>query len=84
MRSPKINRLLPIYKYCATEVDIQSETNIRPETKKTHYGRQATILKVTSLKINRLLPIYISVVPLKFGVHIQSQTKVRIQKQKIV
>ena len=29
-----------------------------------------------SLKINRLLPIYISILPLKFGVDIQSQTKV--------
>ena len=29
-----------------------------------------------SLKINRLLTIYISIVPLKFGVDIQSQTKV--------
>ena len=29
-----------------------------------------------SLKINRLLPVYISILPLKFGVDIQSQTKV--------
>ena len=36
-----------------------------------------------SMKINRLLPIYISIVPLKFGVDIQSQTKVRVQKPKI-
>ena len=35
-----------------------------------------------SLKINRLLPIYISIVPLKFGVDIQSQTKVRVRKPK--
>ena len=41
-----------------------------------------TILKVTSLKINRLLPIYTSIVPLKFGVDIQSQTKVRVRKPK--
>ena len=37
----------------------------------------AAILKVTSLKINRLLPIYISIVPLKFEVDIQSQSKVK-------
>ena len=37
---------------------------------------------MTSLKINRILPIYISIVPLKFGVDIQSQTKVRVRKLK--
>ena len=50
---------------------------------KIQYGRQAAILKVTSLKINRLLPIYLSIVPLKFAVDIQSQTKVRVRKPKI-
>ena len=34
------------------------------------------------LKINRLLPIYISIVPLKFEVDIQSQSKVRVRKRK--
>ena len=51
--------------------------------RKIQYGRQAAILKMTLLKINRLLPIYISIVPLKFGVDIQSQTKVRVWKPKI-
>ena len=36
-----------------------------------------------SLKINRLLPIYISTLPLKFGVDIQSQSKVSPENQKI-
>ena len=35
---------------------------------------------MTLLKINRLLPIYISIVPLKFEVDIQSQSKVRVWK----
>ena len=35
-----------------------------------------------SLKINRLLPIYISILPLKFGVDIQSQTKVSLEIKK--
>ena len=39
---------------------------------KIQYGRQVAILKMTLLKINRLLPIYISIVPLKFEVDIQS------------
>ena len=37
---------------------------------------------MTLLKINRLLPIYISIVPLKFEVDIQSQSKVRVRKPK--
>ena len=51
--------------------------------RKIQYGRQAAILKMTSLKINRLQPIYISIVPLTFGVDIQSQSKVRVWKPKI-
>ena len=45
-------------------------------------GCQAAILKMTSLKIDRLLPIDISIMPLKFGVDIHSQTKVRVRKPK--
>ena len=37
---------------------------------------------MTLLKINRLLPIYISIVLLKFEVDIESQTKVRVRKPK--
>ena len=48
----------------------------------TLYGRQAAILKMMLLKINGLLPIYISIVPLKFEVDIQSQSKVRVRKPK--
>ena len=33
-------------------------------------------------KINRLQPIYISIVPVKFEVDIQSQSKVRVRKPK--
>ena len=37
---------------------------------------------VKLLKINRLLPIYISILPLKFGVDIQSQSKVSPETKK--
>ena len=47
---------------------------------KIQYGCQAAIFNMTSLKINRLLPIYILL--LKFGVNIQSQPKVRVRKPK--
>ena len=50
--------------------------------RKIQYGHQAAILKMTLLKIKMLLPIYISIVPLKFEVDIQSQTKVRVWKPK--
>ena len=98
MRSLKINRLLPIYISIVPlkfGVDIQSQTKVRVRKPKNpiwpqgsqniQFGCQAAILKVTSLKINRLLPIYIyiSIVPLNFGVDIQSRTKVRVRKQKI-
>ena len=45
-------------------------------------GSAIAILKMTSLKVNRLLPIYISIVPLKFEVDIQSQSKIRVWKPK--
>ena len=63
-------------------VDIQSQTKVKSGNQKFQYGCLAAILKLTLLKINRLLHIYISIVPLKFGVDIQSQTKVRVWKPK--
>ena len=39
-------------------------------------------IQLTLLKINRLLHIYIYIVPLKFGVDIQGQIKVRVWKPK--
>ena len=50
---------------------------------KIQYGCQAAILKLMLLKIKRLLPIYISIVRLKFEVDAHSQTKVRVWKAKI-
>ena len=48
--------------------------------RKSQNDHQAAILKMTSLKINSLLPIYVSIVPLQFGVDFQSQSKVRVWK----
>ena len=50
--------------------------------RKIQYGCQAAILKMTLLKINKPLPIYISIVPLNFEVDIQSQRKVSVWKPK--
>ena len=79
MRPLKINISILSLKF---GVDIQSQTKVSPETKNFQYSRQVAILKVMSLKINRLQPICTSIVPLKFGVDIQSQTKVRVWKPK--
>ena len=89
-----MNRLLPtttIDMHMKFEIEIPKQTWLTlrkpchlqsPENQKIQYGCQAAILKMTLLKINRLLPIYISIVPLKFGVDMQSQTKGRVWKPK--
>ena len=72
------------------KLQFQSKLNIRfgnhascrVQKPKNKYGHQAAILNMTSLKINRLLPKYISIARLMFGVDIQSQTKVRVWKPK--
>ena len=61
------------------EFIFKAKLKLESGNQKIQYGRQAAILKLTSLKINRLLPIYISIVPLKFGVDIHSQTKVSLE-----
>ena len=47
---------------------------------KIQYGRQAAILKVTSLKINRLLPIATNNMHMKFEIEIPKQTWVTLRK----
>ena len=49
---------------------------------KIPYGWQAAILKVTWLKIKRLSPIHTSDVQVRFGLDIQSQTKIKVRKPK--
>ena len=64
------------------EFIFKAKLKLEPGNQTIQYGCQVTILKLTSLKIIRLLPIYISTVPLKFRVDIHSQTKVRVWKPK--
>ena len=64
------------------EFIFKAKLKLESGNKKIQYGCQAAILKLTSLTINRLLPIYVSTVPLKFRGDIQSQTKVRVRKPK--
>ena len=57
----------------------KAKLKLESGNQKIQYGCQAAILEITLLKINRLLPIYISIVPLKFKVDIQSLSKVRVR-----
>ena len=73
-----------IWVLCHLSLQLIFKAKLKLESwnQKFQYGCLSAILKLTLLKINRLLHIYISIVPLKFGVDIQSQTKVRVWKQK--
>ena len=64
------------------ELIFKAKLKLESGNQNIQYACQAAILKLTSLKINRFLPIYISIVPLKFGVDIHSQTEVRVWKPK--
>ena len=64
------------------ELIFKAKLKLESGNQKIQYGCQAAILKLTLLKINKLLHIYISIVLLKFGVDIQSQSKVRVWKPK--
>ena len=58
----------------------KAKLKLESGNQKIEYVCLAASLQLTLLKINRLLHIYISIVQLKFGVDIQSQTKVRVWK----
>ena len=64
--------------HLSLQLIFNAKLKLESGNQKFQYGCLAAILKLTLLKINRLLHIYISVVPLKFGVDIQSQTKIRV------
>ena len=68
--------------HSSLQLIFKSKLKLESGNQKFQYGCLAAILKLTLLKINRLLHIYISIVPLKFEVDIQSQSKVRVRKPK--
>ena len=68
--------------HLSLELIFKAKLKLESGNQKIQYGCLAAILKLKFLKINRLLHIYISIVLLKFGVDIQSQTKVRVWKPK--
>ena len=81
----KINRLLPytlVMCYWSLDLIFKAKQKLESGNPKIQYGRQAAILEVTLLKINGLLTMDTNDVAVKFGLDIQSQTKVRVPKPK--
>ena len=68
--------------HLSLELIFKAKLKLESGNQKIQYGCLVAILKLTWLKINRLLHIYISIVPLKFKVDIQSQSKFRVRKPK--
>ena len=68
--------------HLSLELIFKAKLKLESGNQKIQYGCLAAISKLTLLKINRLLHIYISIVLLKFVVDNQSQTKLRVWKPK--
>ena len=77
----KITELLTTHTQlmCSWSLDFMFNAKLKLQSRnlKIQYGCQSAILKVTLLKINRLLSIETSNLLLKFALDIQSQTKVK-------
>ena len=58
----------------------KAKLQLESGTPKIQYGRQAAILKVTSLKINRLLPMATINIHMKFEIEIPKQTWLTLRK----
>ena len=64
--------------HLSLELIFKAKLKLESGNQKIQYGCLAAILKLTLLKINRLLHKYISIVLLKFGIDNLSQTKVTV------
>ena len=65
---------------CYWSLDLIFKAKQELESGKIQEGHQATILKVTSLKINRLLPMATNNMHMKFQIEIPKQTWVMLRK----
>ena len=61
-------------------LDIQSQTKVRVQKPKKNQDGRKAILRVTSLKINKLLPMATNNMHIKFEIEIPQQTWVMLQK----
>ena len=68
--------------HLSLELIFKAKLKLESGNQKIQYGCLVAILKLTLLKIYKLLYIYINIVLLNFGADIQSQTKVRVWKPK--
>ena len=62
------------------KLTFKSKVKLESGNQKIQYGRQAAILKVTSLKINRLLPMATINMHMKFEIEIPKQTWLMLRK----
>ena len=79
----EIKRFLSIYTsnvLLKFGLDIKVKLKLKSENWKIQYGRQVAILKVTSVKINRLWPMATSKMYMKFEIEIPNQTRVTLLK----
>ena len=67
---------------CSWSLDLMFKAKLMFESRnwKIQYGHQAAILRVTSLKINRLWPMATNKMHMKFEIEIPKQTPVTLQK----
>ena len=81
MTSLKIIRLLQVMCYWSLKLIFMATLKIESGHPKLQYGGQAAIMKVTLLKINKLLPIIaISDIHMGFKIGISKQTRVTSRK----
>ena len=69
--------------YWSLDLKFKAKLKLQSGNRKIQHGHQAAILKMTLLKINRLLFIYTSDVPLKFGLIFKAKLKLDSGKKKI-
>ena len=69
-----------IWKSIGLDLIFKAKQKLESGNRKIQDGRQAAILKVTSLKINRLLPMATNNMHMKFQIKIPKQTWVTLRK----
>ena len=71
----------PVLWYWSLELIFKAKLKLGSGNKKIQYGHQVAILKVTLLKINRLLPMAIINMHVKFEIEIRKQNWFTLRKQ---
>ena len=69
-----------VYSMRSLKLIFKAKVKLKSGNQKIQYGRQAAILKVTSLKINRLLPMATINMHMKFEIEIPQETWLMLRK----